>query len=129
MKNLILLFALSMLSLASFAQTNTNKQSEKVTKYVTTFPNGEEAITITDHSASDNLKLTSADNFYKYEILESSNHELVHGSNNQGKVCSIDKNNLEDGTYTLKVYTDDFVITSDITITNGLQAESGSSLN
>ena len=47
----------------------------------------------------------------------------------QGKVCSIDKNNLEEGTYTLKVYTDDFVITSDITITNGLQAESGSSLN
>ena len=129
MKNLILLFALSMLSLASFAQTNTNKQSEKVTKYVTTFPNGEEAITITDHSASDNLKLTSADNFYKYEILESSNHELVHGSNNQGKVCSIDKNNLEDGTYTLKVYTDDFVITSDITITNGLRAESGTTVN
>ncbi len=129
MKNLILLFAISMLSLSSYAQTNANKQSERVTKYVTTFPNGEEAITITDHSASDNLKLTSADNFYKYEILESSNHELVHGSNNQGKVCNIDKNNLEDGTYTLKVYTDDFVITSDITITNGLQAESDSSVN
>ena len=129
MKNLILLFAISILSLSSYAQTNANKQSERVTKYVTTFPNGEEAITITDHSASDNLKLTSADNFYKYEILEPSNHELVHGSNNQGKVCSIDKNNLEDGTYTLKVYTDDFVITSDITITNGLQAESGSSVN
>ncbi len=129
MKNLILLFAISMLSLSSYAQTNANKQSERVTKYVTTFPNGEEAITITDHSASENLKLTSADNFYKYEILESSNHELVHGSNNQGKVCNIDKNNLEDGTYTLKVYTDDFVITSDITITNGLQAESDSSVN
>ena len=129
MKNLILLFAISMLSLSSFAQTNTNKQSERVTKYVTTFPNGEESITITDHSASDNLKLTSADNFYKYESLESANHELVHGSNNQGKVCSIDKTSLEEGTYTLKVYTDDFVITSDITITNGLQAESGSSVN
>ena len=124
MKNLILLFAISILSLSSYAQTNANKQSER-----TTFPNGEEAITITDHSASDNLKLTSADNFYKYEILEPSNHELVHGSNNQGKVCNIDKNNLEDGTYTLKVYTDDFVITSDITITNGLQAESGTSVN
>ena len=129
MKNLILLFAISMLSLTSFAQTNTNKQSEKVTKYVTTFPNGEEAITITDHSASDNLELTSADSFYKYEILEPSNHELVHGSDNQGKVCNIDKNNLEDGTYTLKVYTDDFVITSDITITNGMQGELNSSLN
>ena len=52
----------------------------------------------------------------KYEILESSNHELVHGSNNSGKICDIDKNKLEEGTYTLKVYTDDFVITSDITI-------------
>ncbi len=129
MKNIILLFAISMFSLSSYAQSNTNKQSEKVTKYVTTFPNGEEAITITDHSTSDNLKLTSADDFYKYEILEPSNHELVHGSNNQGKVCNIDKNNLEDGTYTLKVYTDDFVITSDITITNGLRAESGTSVN
>lgn len=129
MKNLILLFAISIISLSSYAQTNANKQSERVTKYVTTFPNGEEAITITDHSASDNLKLTSADNFYKYEILEPSNHELVHGSKNQGKVCNIDKNSLEDGTYTLKVYTDDFVITSDITITNGLQAETGSSVN
>ena len=49
--------------MSTYAQSATNKQSEKVTKYVTTFPNGEEAITITDHSASDNLELTSADNF------------------------------------------------------------------
>ena len=114
-----------MISMSTYAQSNTKKQSEKVTKYVTTFPNGEEAITITDHSASDNLELTSADNFYKYEILESSNHELLHGSNNQGKVCNIDKTKLTDGTYTLKVYTDDFVITSDITITNGMENQSG----
>jgi len=123
MKNLVLILAISMISLSTYAQSATNKQSEKVTKYVTTFPNGEEAITITDHSASDNLELTSADNFYKYEILESSNHELLHGSNNQGKVASIDKNKLEEGTYTLKVYTDDFVITSDITISNGMESQ------
>jgi len=129
MKNIILIFAVMMFSLSSYAQTNTNKQSERVTKYVTTFPNGEEAITITDHSTSDNLELASADNFYKYEILETANHELVHGSNNQGKVCNIDKNSLEEGTYTLKVYTDDFVITSDITITNGMEDESDSSVN
>ncbi len=129
MKNIFFIIAVISLSVSTYAQTNTNKQSEKVTKYVTTFPNGEEAITITDRSASENLKLTSADNFYKYEILESSNHELVHGSNNQGKVCDIDKSALEEGTYTLKVYTDDFVITSDITITNGLQDQSDSSIN
>ncbi len=118
MKNIIILFAITLLSLAGFAQTNTNKQSEKITKYVTTFPNGEEAITITDSSISNNLKLSSADNFYKYEILETASHELVHRSNNKGKVCDIDKSKLEDGTYTLKVYTSDFVITSDITISN-----------
>lgn len=125
MKNLILIFAISIFSVSTYAQSTTNKQSEKVTKYVTTFPNGEEAITITDHSSSDNLELTSADNFYKYEILESSNHELLHGSSNQGKVCAIDKTKLNDGTYTLKVYTDDFVITSDITISNGTESQTG----
>ncbi len=125
MKNLVLILAISLISLSTYAQSTTNKQSEKVTKYVTTFPNGEEAITITDNSASDKLELTSADNFYKYEILESSNHELLHGSSNQGKVCSIDKTKLNDGTYTLKVYTDDFVITSDITISNGMESQTG----
>lgn len=126
MKNLIILFVLGLLSVSTYAQEKTNKQTEKVIKYVTTFPNGEEAITVTDHSSSDNLELSSADNFYKYEILESSNHELVHGSNNQGKVCNIDKTKLEQGTYTLKVYTDDFVITSDITISNGQENQNGS---
>ena len=128
MKNLILVFTLTLLSTTGFAQINTDKQSEKVTKYVTTFPNGEEAITITDRTTSENLELTSADDFYKYEILETSNHELVHGSNNQGKVCNIDKSKLEDGTYTLKVYTEDFVITSDITIANGMQDTSDASV-
>jgi hypothetical protein len=85
---------------------------------VTTFPNGEEAITITDRASDSKLKLASADDFYKYEILETSSHELVHGSDNSGRVCDIDKSKLEEGTYTLKVYTEDFVITSDITIEN-----------
>lgn len=121
MKNVIIILALTLVSVTGFAQNRTDKQTEKVTKYVTTFPNGEEAITITDRTTSENLELASADNFYKYEILESSNHELVHGSNNQGKVCNIDKSKFDDGTYTLKVYTQDFVITSDITISNGNQ--------
>lgn len=115
MKKTLLIAVLALVGTTALAQTNTNK-SERITKYVTTFPNGEEAITITDNSASTNLMLSSADNFYKYEILESSNHELVHGSENRGRVCDIDKTKLEEGTYTLKVYTDDFVITSDITI-------------
>jgi hypothetical protein len=129
MKNLVLIFAITLFSVSTYAQADTNKQSEKVIKYVTTFPNGEEAITVTDRSTSDELKLSSADDFYKYEILESSNHELVHGSNNQGKICNIDKTKLDDGTYTLKVYTKDFVITSDITIENGQNGLVDSSIN
>ena len=116
MKKTVLIIALALSGTAMFAQEGAQK--DKVTKYVTTFPNGEEAITITDRSSAERLELASADNFYKYEILDSSNHELIHGSNNRGKVCDIDKSQFEEGTYTLKVYTADFVITSDITIAN-----------
>lgn len=116
MKKIVLIIAIVFTGFSIQAQDQSGVNKEKVTKYVTTFPNGEEAMTITDRSASDNIELASSDNFYKYEILESSNHELVHGGNNRGKVCNIDKSKFDDGTYTLKVYTDDFVITSDITI-------------
>ena len=116
MKKIVLIAAIALVSLSTYAQDQSNANNQKVTKYVTTFPNGEEAMVITDRSASDNLELASSDNFYKYEILESSNHELVHGDNNRGNICNIDKSKFDDGTYTLKVYTDDFVITSDITI-------------
>lgn len=123
MKNYILSTIFALVSMISFAQTSAQAQPEKVTKYVTTFPNGEEAITIVESSKTDNLKLSSAENFYKYEILEPANHELVHHATNRGKVCEIDKTKLEDGTYTLKVYTSDFVITSDITISNMKEEE------
>jgi len=121
MKKTLLILAIALTGFTTYAQDT----KETVTKYVTTFPNGDEAITITDKSSSSSLELSSADSFYKYEILESSNHELVHGQNNRGNVCAIDKTKLNDGTYTLKVYTDDFVITSDITISND-EASKGS---
>ena len=121
MKNIILIFAITLISLTGYAQTNNSNESNKVIKYVTNFPNGEEAITITETTTSNILKLTSADDFYKYEILELANHELVHRSKNNGKICDIDKSKLEDGNYTLKVYTKDFVITSDITINNDIK--------
>ena len=129
MKNSILLIAFTLLTITGFAQTNKVEAPEKITKYVTTFPNGEEAITIMESSKSDNLKLSSAENFYKYEILEPANHELVHRSSNRGKVCDIDKSKLSDGTYTLKVYTSDFVITSDITISNMDQVATNNAIN
>jgi hypothetical protein len=116
MKTTIITIAILLISIAGFSQ-----EKGQVTKYVTTFPNGEEAITIVDNSGSDVLNLSSAESFYKYEILAPANHELIHGSTNEGKVCDIDKSKLSDGTYTLKVYTNDFVITSDITINKTLE--------
>ena len=118
MKNTILIIAITLISLTSYAQTNNASKAAKITKYVTTFPNGEEAISITENSNSNILKLSSADNFYKYEILETATHEMIHRSDNEGNLCNIDKTMMEDGNYTLKVYTRDFVITSDITINN-----------
>lgn len=118
MKKIVLIIAIALTGFTTYAQNSAEAAKETITKYVTTFPNGDEAITITDKSNSSSLELSSADNFYKFEILETANHELVHGQNNKGKICAIDKTKLEEGTYTLKVYTDDFVITSDITITN-----------
>ena len=128
MKNLFLLIAFILVTFTGFAQTEKTAPA-KITKYVTTFPNGEEAITILENSTSNNLQLSSAENFYKYEILEPANHELVHHSANRGKVCEIDKTKLKDGNYTLKVYTSDFVITSDITISNLVPTESKKELN
>jgi len=119
MKKILFIIAIAFTGFSTYAQTSAAAAAkETITKYVTKFPNGDEAITITDKSSSSSLELTSADNFYKFEILETANHELVHGQNNKGKICAIDKTKLEEGTYTLKVYTDDFVITSDITIDN-----------
>jgi len=119
MKKIVFIIVIACTGLSTYAQKNSTNQKDQITKYVTTFPNGDEAITITDKTSSSTLKLASSDDFYKYEILESSNHELVHGEANRGKICDIDKSKLEEGTYTLKVYTDDFVITSDITISGG----------
>ncbi len=118
MKKILFIIAIALTGFTTYAQEAESSAKETITKYVTTFPNGEEAITITDKSSSNSLELASADNFYKYEILETANHELIHGQTNKGKICAIDKTKLDQGTYTLKVYTEDFVITSDITITN-----------
>ncbi len=118
MQYIILFIAIILIGSSGFSQTKNPKQPGKVTKYITTFPNGEEAITIIESSNSNVLKLTSSDNFYKYEILELANHELVHKSSNKGKICDIDKTKLEEGNYTLKVYTSDFVISSGIAISN-----------
>lgn len=57
------------------------------------------------------MKLESVDNFYKYEILETSTSEAVFSSRNKGKECAIDKIKFAPETYNLRLYISSFVIT------------------
>ena len=110
MKKLVLTLAVVLTGFAVFAQN-----SDKI-KYITTAPDGTVAMTIYDNLTADNMQLESAEDFYRYEILEPSTSEAVYSSDNSGKACTIDKNKLMAGTYNLRIYTNNFVITSKITV-------------
>jgi hypothetical protein len=113
MKKIILTIAISLVVAISFAQHSDNAQR---IKYVTEAPDGSIAMTIYDDTREDNMKLESADAFYKYEILDPATSEPLYSSNNKGKDCVIDKTKFKAGTYNLRLFTSNFVITSKITI-------------
>ena len=115
MKKVVLTAAILVLGFIGFAQTNANTAQRL--KYVTTGPDGSVAMTIYDDTREDSMKLESADNFYKYEIVEPKTSEAIYASKNQGKECTIDKTKIAAGTYNLRLYTSSFVITSKITVT------------
>lgn len=113
MKKAVFTIVVSLVALVTFAQT---KEVPQRLKYVTTGPDGSVAMTIIDDTREDVMKLESANNFYKYQILDPHTAEPVYSSNNRGKACEIDKTKLTAGTYNLKLYTSNFVITSKITV-------------
>jgi len=113
MKNLTLTIALSLVGLLAFSQTFTSR--ERV-KYVTTAPDGSVAMTIIDDSSENIMKLESANSFYKYQIIDSRTAEVIYGSKNKGKECHIDKSKIAAGTYNIRLFTSNFIITSKITI-------------
>lgn len=125
MKNAVLTIVISLLTVVVFAQSNTPQRM----KYVTTGPDGSVAMTIIDDTREDSMKLESADAFYKYQILDPRTAEPIYASKNKGKSCEIDKTKLAAGTYNLKLYTSNFVITSKITVSasrklrNAIQAD------
>jgi len=115
MKKIVLTIITVALGIVGFAQNSANTPQRL--KYVTEAPDGSIAMTIYDDTREDSMKLESADNFYKYEILEPTTSEAIYTAANQGKECTIDKSKLAAGTYDLRLYTSSFVITSKITIT------------
>lgn len=97
-----------------YAQESTNFHR---LKYVVTAPDGSVAMTIIDHEHMDQLELESVNNFYRYEILDQATGEPVFSSKNKGNTCVIDKNELRAGLYNLRLYTSNFIITSELSIT------------
>ncbi|NNC70232.1 MAG: hypothetical protein HKN90_05340 [Flavobacteriaceae bacterium] len=112
MKNIVLTIAIILINIVAFAQSNAPQRM----KYVTTGPDGSVAMTIIDDTREDSITLESADAFYKYQILDPRTAVPVFASDNKGKRCEIDKSKLAAGTYNLKLYTSNFVITSKITV-------------
>ena len=113
MKKVVLTLVFSLVVVTMFAQST--KQSKRL-KYVTNGPDGKVAMTIYDDSREDSMKLESAKNFYKYQILDPETSEPIYSSTNKGKECTIDKSKVAAGTYNLRLYTSNFVITSKITV-------------
>ncbi|MDH5413356.1 MAG: hypothetical protein OEW87_04400 [Flavobacteriaceae bacterium] len=113
MKKIILNIAFSLVVVIAFSQ---NSDKAQRIKYITEAPDGSIAMTIYDDTREYNMKLESADFFYKYEILDPITSEPLYSSNNKGKDCMIDKTMFKEGTYNLRLFTSSFVITSKITI-------------
>jgi len=115
MKKAILTLVVLVMGAVSYAQEYNAPQR---LKYITTGPDGSVAMTIYDDTREDSMKLESANNFYRYEILDQNTGEAVFESKNKGKECSIDKSKIASGTYKLRLYTSNFVITSEVAINN-----------
>ena len=116
MKKIIATVALAIFGLVTFSQ---NSITQPTLKYVTHAPDGSVAITITEDAEDarkDRMNVQSADVFYKYQILDKKTSESVYTSKNDSKACIIDTSGIADGTYDLRLYTSDFVITTDLEI-------------
>ena len=117
MKNITLTIVFSFVTSMLFAQSN---EAPKRLKYVTQAPDGSVAMTIYDDSRNDNMQLESASTFYKYQILDPATSEPILSADNKGNVCLINKNKVAAGTYNIRLFTQKFVITSKITVSDSI---------
>lgn len=115
MKKIAILITFILVGVSSFAQ---NVDSTQLLKYVTKSPDGIALVTVYDNLSTDNLKLQSANNFYKYQILDIDTLEVLYELENIGKECIIDKTKFDTGSYSLRLFTTKLIITSNIEISN-----------
>ena len=113
MYKIIFTFVFCLITVSIFAQSNTSPQR---LKYKVFAPDGSVAITIIDDSINDSMKLESATNFYKYQLVDINTDETVFSSSNRGRACAFNKSKVAEGTYNLRLFTKNFIITSEIKV-------------
>ncbi len=92
------------------------KKTSQLVKYVTTAPDGTTSITIFDDSRSNLMQLQAKHGFYKYELTDIVTKKKVYTAKNRGNRCVLNKLAFEEGTYDLRLYTKNFIISSRIKI-------------
>ena len=69
---------------------------------VITFPNGDEAITIIGNSENNVIRLTEAESYNQYEMLDLSNHEAMHRSTKKRGLLRTDMTGNDEGSYSVR---------------------------
>jgi len=78
---------------------NTEKSKRR---NITTFPNGDEAITIIENSDTNVIRLTRTEDYNRYEMLDLSNHEAVHRPSKKRGIIEMDGTGQNPGRYTVR---------------------------
>ena len=78
---------------------NTEKSKRR---NITTFPNGDEAITIIENSDRNVIRLTRTEDYNRYEMLDLSNHEAVHRPSKKRGIIVMDGADDKQGSYTIR---------------------------
>lgn len=99
--------------IATYSQDN---NPTKRVKYITKAPDGSVSLAIYDDSQSDILHMEAVNSFYKFELVDLNSGDIVYGAYNRGTKGKINKSILEEGLYKLRIYTEEFIISSKIAI-------------
>ncbi|MCB0475230.1 MAG: hypothetical protein KDC69_06110 [Flavobacteriaceae bacterium] len=125
MKKFIFSLAFSLLFVSLFAQSVEKGQH---LKYTSSAPDGSTALSFIDDIKDNLIKLESVYSFYKYQLLDIRTSEPVLSSFNRGNTCSIDKSRITPGTYSLRLFTKNFIITTVITLSEAKRLMEGNDL-
>ena len=90
-----------MMFIGCMGYSQSNIGGKESNNHVTTFPNGDESITIIENSKKNVLKLSLSEDFKSYQSLELSNHEAIHNYSNKKRMYLLNKADQKKGNYTV----------------------------